>query len=43
MKSNLLRVVVPPSETFEVIKQIKPYEPKYFVDWGAFRLGIGFP
>jgi len=35
MKSNLLRIVVPPSETFEVIKQIKPYEPKYFIDWGG--------
>ncbi len=34
-KNNLLRIVLPPSETFEVIKQIKPYEPKYFVDWGG--------
>ncbi len=35
MKSNLLRIVVPPSETFEVIKQIKSHEPKYFIDWGG--------
>ncbi len=35
MKSNLLRIVVPPSETFAVIKQIKSHEPKYFIDWGG--------
>ena len=35
MKSNLLRIVVPSSETFEVIKQIKSHEPKYFIDWGG--------
>ena len=35
MKSNLLRIVIPPSEAFEVIKQIKTYDPKYFVDWGG--------
>ena len=35
MKSNLLRIVVPPSETFEVIKQSRPHEPKYFIDWGG--------
>ncbi len=35
MKSNLLRIVVPPSETFEVIKKIRPLEPKYFIDWGG--------
>ena len=35
IKSNLLRIVVPPSETFEVIKQLRPHEPKYFIDWGG--------
>ena len=35
MKSNLLRIVVPPSETFEVIKQFRPHETKYFIDWGG--------
>jgi len=35
MKSNLLRIVVPSSETFEVIKQFRPHEPKYFIDWGG--------
>ena len=35
MKSNLLRIVVPPSEIFEVIKQFRPHETKYFIDWGG--------
>jgi len=35
IKSNLLRIVVPPSETFEVIKQFRPHETKYFIDWGG--------
>ena len=35
IKSNLLRIVVPSSETFEAIKQLRPYEPKYFIDWGG--------
>ena len=35
MKNNLLRIVVPPSETFEVIKKIRSLEPKYFIDWGG--------
>ena len=34
-KSNLLRIVVPPSETFDIIKQFRLHEPKYFVDWGG--------
>ena len=35
IKGNLLRIVVPSSETFEVIKQLRPHEPKYFIDWGG--------
>ncbi len=35
MKNNLIRIVVPPSETFEVIKKIRSLEPKYFIDWGG--------
>ena len=35
LNSNLLRIVVPPSETFEVIKKLKSYEPRYFIDWGG--------
>ena len=35
LKSNLLRIVVPPSETFNLIQKIKKYEIKYFIDWGG--------
>ena len=35
LKNNLLRIVVPPSESFEVLNKIKVYEPKYFIDWGG--------
>ena len=35
LKNNLLRVVVPASETFDVINKLKPYEIKYFIDWGG--------
>ena len=34
-KNNLFRIVIPPSETFEVIKQFRLYEPRYFIDWGG--------
>ncbi len=32
---NLLRVVVPPSRTFELIQKLKKYEINYFIDWGG--------
>ena len=35
LKNNLLRIVVPASETFDVINKLKPYETKYFIDWGG--------
>ena len=35
LKDNLLRIVVPASEAFEVLNKIKVYETKYFVDWGG--------
>ena len=35
LKENLLRVIVPPSETFEVIQKLKNYEINYFLDWGG--------
>jgi glycolate oxidase FAD binding subunit len=35
LKDNLLRIVVPASEAFEVLNKIKVYETKYFVDWGV--------
>jgi glycolate oxidase FAD binding subunit len=35
LKSNLLRVIVPASEVFELTNKLKPYNIKYFVDWGG--------
>ena len=35
LKSNLLRVIVPASEVFDLINKLKPYNIKYFVDWGG--------
>ena len=35
LKGSLLRVVVPVSETFEVIQKLKNYEINYFLDWGG--------
>ena len=32
---NLIRVVVPPSRTFELIQKLKKYEINYFIDWGG--------
>ena len=35
LKNNLLRIVVPISETLQVIQKLKNYEIKYFIDWGG--------
>ena len=35
LKNNLIRIVIPPSESFEVINKIKIYDIKYFIDWGG--------
>ena len=35
LKGSLLRIVVPVSETFEVIQKLKNYEINYFLDWGG--------
>jgi glycolate oxidase FAD binding subunit len=35
LKSNLLRVVVPISETVSVIQKLKTYDISYFLDWGG--------
>ncbi len=40
LKNNLLRVVVPASEAFEVINQLKIYEIKHFIDWGGSLIWI---
>ena len=34
-KKNLLRIVVPISETLSVLQKLKPYEINYFLDWGG--------
>ncbi len=35
LKDNLLRIVVPSNEAFEVINKLKVYDVKHFVDWGG--------
>ena len=35
LKNNLLRVIVPMSETLNVIQKLKKYEINYFLDWGG--------
>ena len=40
LQSNLLRAVVPPSETFDLIQKIKKYEINYFIDWGGNLIWI---
>ena len=35
LQGSLLRVVVPVSETFEVIQNLKKYKINYFLDWGG--------
>jgi glycolate oxidase FAD binding subunit len=40
LKDNLLRIVVPASETFEVINQLKIYDIKHFVDWGGSLIWV---
>jgi glycolate oxidase FAD binding subunit len=40
LQGNLLRVVVPVSETFEVIQKLKKYEINYFLDWGGSLIWV---
>ena len=42
IKSNLLRIVVPISETLQVIKNLKNHEVKYFIDWGGSLIWASF-
>ena len=35
MEGSLLRIVVPFSETFDVIQKLKSYKVNYFLDWGG--------
>ena len=42
IKSNLIRVVVPISETLQVIKKLKDHKIKYFIDWGGSLIWASF-
>ena len=35
IKSNLFKVVIPASEVFDLTNKLKPYNIKYFIDWGG--------
>ncbi|MDC1096705.1 FAD-binding protein [Pelagibacteraceae bacterium] len=35
LKNNLLRIVIPASETFELLNKLNSYKIKYFIDWGG--------
>ena len=35
LKSNLIRIVVPISETLNVIQKLRIYDVNYFLDWGG--------
>jgi glycolate oxidase FAD binding subunit len=39
-KKNLLRIVVPISETLSVLQKMKPYEINYFLDWGGSLIWV---
>jgi len=40
LKNNLFKIVLPASETFEVINKLKAFEIKYFVDWGGSLIWV---
>ncbi len=40
LKKNLFKIVLPASETFEVINKLKIFEIKYFVDWGGSLIWV---
>ena len=42
LKSNLFRIVVPMSETLQVIQKLKSNDVKYFIDWGGSLIWIAF-
>ncbi len=35
IKNNLIRLVVPPSNTFDLLQKMKKYQINYFIDWGG--------
>ncbi|MFL2889984.1 MAG: FAD-binding protein [Pelagibacteraceae bacterium] len=40
LDNSLLKVVLPPSETFEFLNKLKTYKIKYFIDWGGSLIWI---
>ena len=40
-EENILRAVVPPSETLNLLNRIKTFHPNYFLDWGGSLIWIG--
>ena len=41
-KSNLIRIVVPISETLQVIQKLKKDDLNYFIDWGGSLIWMAF-
>ena len=41
-KSNLIRIVVPLSETLQVIQKLKKEDLNYFIDWGGSLIWMAF-
>ncbi len=42
LKSNLLRIVAPISETLQVIQKLKSNDVNYFIDWGGSLVWMAF-
>ena len=42
LEINLLRIVLPISETLQVIQKLKSYDIKYFIDWGGNLIWAAF-
>ena len=39
-QKNILRAVIPPSETVNLINRLKAFHPNYFIDWGGSLLWL---
>ena len=39
-EKNILRAVVPPSETVNLMNRLKTFHPSYFIDWGGSLLWL---
>ena len=42
LKSNLLRIVAPISETLQIIQKLKSNDVSYFIDWGGSLVWMAF-